>query len=93
MMVFVTGNLGGLREISGRGWLFLALSGLATGASWLCYYRALQLGPTAPVVTLDKFSLVLTILLAALLLHEVPNGKTLLGAVLVTAGTLIIAFA
>lgn len=93
MMVFVTGNLGGLREISGRGWLFLALSGLATGASWLCYYRALQLGPTAPVVTLDKFSLVVTILLAALLLHEVPNGKTLLGAVLVTAGTLIIAFA
>lgn len=93
LMVFVTGNAGGVREISGRSWLFLALSGLATGASWLCYYRALQLGPTAPVVTLDKFSLVFTILFAALLLHEIPNSKTLLGAALVTVGTLIIAFA
>ena len=93
LMVFVTGNAGGVREISRRSWMFLALSGLATGASWLCYYRALQLGPTAPVVTLDKFSLVFTILFAALLLHEIPNSKTLLGAALVTVGTLIIAFA
>lgn len=93
VLVFVTHGTGGLREISGRGWLFLALSGLATGASWLCYYRALQLGPTAPVVTIDKFSLVLTVLLAALLLHERINGKTLLGVLLVTAGALVITFA
>lgn len=93
VLVFATRSAGGLREISGRGWLFLALSGLATGASWLCYYRALQLGPTAPVVTVDKFSLVLTVLLAALLLKEPVGGKTLLGVVLVTVGTLVIAFA
>ncbi len=93
VLVFATRSAGGLREISGRGWLFLALSGLATGASWLCYYRALQLGPTAPVVTIDKFSLVLTVLLAALLLKEPVGGKTLLGVVLVTVGTLVIAFA
>lgn len=93
IIVLFTGNLAGVREISRRSWMFLALSGLATGASWLCYYRALQTGPTAPVVTIDKFSLVLTILLAALLLREMPSGKTLLGAALVTAGTLIIALA
>ena len=93
VLVFATRSAGGLREISGRGWLFHALSGLATGASWLCYYRALQLGPTAPVVTIDKFSLVLTVLLAALLLKEPVGGKTLLGVVLVTVGTLVIAFA
>ena len=72
---------------------FLALSGLATGASWLCYYRALQLGQVAKVVTVDKFSLVLTILLGALLLGEKLNVKTVLGALLVTVGTLVIAFA
>ena len=91
--VGVTGNLSGVREITWRGWLFLALSGLATGASWLCYYRALQLGQVAKVVTVDKFSLVLTILLGALLLGEKLNVKTVLGALLVTAGTLVIAFA
>lgn len=91
--VGVTGNLSGVREITWRGWLFLALSGLATGASWLCYYRALQLGQVAKVVTVDKFSLVLTILLGALLLGEKLNVKTVLGALLVTVGTLVIAFA
>lgn len=91
--VGVTGNLSGVREITWRGWLFLALSGLATGASWLCYYRALQLGQVAKVVTVDKFSLVLTILLGALLLGEKLNVKTVLGALLVTAGTLVIVFA
>lgn len=91
--VGVTGNLSGVREITWRGWLFLALSGLATGASWLCYYRALQLGQVGKVVTVDKFSLVLTILLGALLLGEKLNVKTVLGALLVTAGTLVIAFA
>lgn len=93
VLVGVTGNFSGVREISPRGWLFLALSGLATGASWLCYYRALQLGQVAKVVTIDKFSLVLTILLGALLLGEHLNLKTVLGALLVTAGTLVIAFA
>lgn len=91
--VGLTGNLSGVREITWRGWLFLALSGLATGASWLCYYRALQLGQVAKVVTVDKFSLVLTILLGALLLGEKLNVKTVLGALLVTVGTLVIAFA
>lgn len=91
--VGVTGNLSGVREITWRGWLFLALSGLATGASWLCYYRALQLGQVGKVVTVDKFSLVLTILLGALLLGEKLNVKTVLGALLVTVGTLVIAFA
>ena len=91
--VGVTGNLSGVREITWRGWLFLALSGLATWASWLCYYRALQLGQVAKVVTVDKFSLVLTILLGALLLGEKLNVKTVLGALLVTVGTLVIAFA
>ena len=91
--VGVTGNLSGVREITWRGWLFLALSGLATGASWLCYYRALQLGQVAKVGTVAKFSLVMTILLGALLLGEKLNVKTVLGALLVTVGTLVIAFA
>ena len=92
-MVFVTHGAGGLREIGAKGWLFLALSGLATGASWLCYYRALQVGPTAPVITIDKCSPVLTVLFAALLLRESVNGKILSGVLLVTAGALIVAFA
>ena len=92
-MVFITGSQAGIKEIGGKSLLFLALSGIATGASWLCYYRALQLGQVAKVVTIDKFSLVLTILLGALLLGEHLNLKTVLGALLVTAGTLVIAFA
>ena len=93
VLVFVTHGAGGLREIGAKGWLFLALSGLATGASWLCYYRALQVGPTAPVVTIDKCSPVPTVLFAALLLRESVNGKILPGVLLVTAGALIVAFA
>lgn len=69
-MVFLTGTQGGIGQISRRSWLFLILSGLATGASWLCYYKALQLGPASKVVPIDKLSVVITLVLAALLLHE-----------------------
>lgn len=92
-MVALTGQGQGLRALSGKSWCFLALSGIATGASWLCYYKALQSGPVTPVVTIDKFSLVLTMLLAAVFLGEALNWKTALGAGLITAGTLLVAFA
>ena len=88
-MVFLTGAQGGLGQISRRSWLFLILSGLATGASWLCYYRALQLGPASKVVPIDKFSVVITLVLAALLLHEQVTPKSALGCLLLGAGTLL----
>ena len=69
-MVFVTNSLSGIGEISKRSWLFLILSGLATGASWLCYYKALQVGEASKVVPVDKLSVVITMILAALILHE-----------------------
>ena len=81
----------GMKDIGGRSLVFLMLSGLATGASWLCYYKALQVGQVAKVVTIDKFSLILTFLLAALFLGEKLTLKTLLGGVLITAGTLVVA--
>ena len=87
-MVFLTGSQQGLAAISRRSWLFLILSGLATGASWLCYYKALQLAPASKVVPIDKLSVVITILLAALILHEQLTAKSILGAILLTAGTL-----
>lgn len=87
-MVFLTGSQQGLTAISRRSWLFLILSGLATGASWLCYYKALQLAPASKVVPIDKLSVVITILLAALILHEQLTAKSILGAILLTAGTL-----
>ena len=87
-MVFLTGSQHGLAAISRRSWLFLILSGLATGASWLCYYKALQLAPASKVVPIDKLSVVITILLAALILHEQLTAKSILGAILLTAGTL-----
>lgn len=90
-MVWVTGAQSGLRSLDGKSLLFLLLSGLATGASWLCYYKALQLGVTAKVVSVDKLSLVLTFLLAALLLGEKLSFKQLLGGALITLGTLIVA--
>lgn len=90
-MVFITGTAGGVKDIAPRSLWFLALSGLATGASWLCYYKALQLGQVAKVVTIDKFSLILTFLMAALFLGEKLNVKTLLGGLLITIGTLIVA--
>lgn len=88
-MVFLTGAQGGLGQISRRSWLFLILSGLATGASWLCYYRALQLGPASKVVPIDKLSVVITLVLAALLLHEQVTLKSALGCLLLGAGTLL----
>lgn len=88
-MVFLTHAQSGLTSISRKSWIFLILSGLATGASWLCYYKALQMGETAKVVSVDKFSVVITFLLAFVFLHEKFTPKTLLGCVLIAAGTLI----
>ena len=88
-MVFLTGVEGGIAAISRRRWLFLILSGLATGASWLCYYRALQLGEASKVVPIDKLSVVITLVLAFVFLHEQFTVKSLIGAALITAGTLI----
>lgn len=90
-MVFLTGAQSGARGIDGKSLLFLMLSGLATGASWLCYYKALQVGAVAKVAAIDKFSLVLTFVLAALFLHERLSPKQLLGGALITLGTLIAA--
>lgn len=90
-MVFITGAQSGIKDIGGKSLWFLALSGVATGASWLCYYKALQMGPVDKVVTIDKFSLVLTFLLAAVFLKEHLTLKTLLGGILITVGTLIVA--
>ena len=88
-MVFLTKVQGGIGGISRRSWLFLILSGLATGASWLCYYRALQLGKVSQVAPIDKLSIVITLLFAFLLLKEPATPKAILGAALITAGTLL----
>lgn len=88
-MVVLTNAQRGIGEISKRSWLFLILSGLATGASWLCYYRALQTGEVSKVVPIDKLSVVITLVLAFLLLHEEITAKSLLGMILITAGTLV----
>lgn len=88
-MVFLTNAQGGIAEISRKSWLFLILSGLATGASWLCYYRALQLGQASNVVPIDKLSVVITLILAWVFLHEQFNMKSLIGAALIAAGTLV----
>ena len=87
-MVFLTGAQQGLAFIDKRSWLFLILSGLATGASWLCYYWALQQGDVSKVVPIDKLSVVITLVLAFVLLHEKFTAKSVVGAVLITAGTL-----
>lgn len=87
-MVFLTNAQGGISSISGKSWLFLVLSGLATGASWLCYYRALQLGEVSKVVPIDKLSVVITLLLAFVFLHEKFTAKSLIGCVLIGLGTL-----
>ena len=87
-MVFLTNTQNGITEIGRRSWLFLILSGLATGASWLCYYRALQLGEASKVVPIDKMSTVLTLVLAFAFLHEKFTTKSLVGCILITAGTL-----
>lgn len=88
-MVFLTSAQGGVLQISRRSWVFLILSGLATGASWLCYYRALQLGQASKVVPIDKLSVVITLVLAFVFLHEEFTMKTLGGCLLIGAGTLL----
>ncbi len=90
-MVFITNTQSGITEISKKSWVFLILSGLATGASWLCYYKALQMGEASKVVPVDKLSVVLTLILAFVFLHERFTPKSLIGCVLIAAGTLIMA--
>ena len=88
-MVFLTNAQSGIHDISRKSWLFLILSGLATGASWLCYYHALQLGDVSKVVPIDKLSVVITIILAAVLLHEQLTFRSILGCFLIAGGTLL----
>ena len=88
-MVFLTNAQGGISGISRKSWIFLILSGLATGASWLCYYRALQMGEASKVVPIDKLSVVITLALAFIFLHEPFTTKSLIGAALITVGTLV----
>nr|WP_300822369.1 EamA family transporter [uncultured Schaedlerella sp.] len=88
-MVFLTHAQNGISEISRKSWLFLILSGLATGGSWLCYYRALQLGEASKVVPIDKLSVVITLVLAFVFLHEQFTAKSLIGCVLIGVGTLL----
>lgn len=88
-MVFLTNSQGGISEIGRKSWIFLILSGLATGASWLCYYRALQLGEASKVVPIDKLSVVITLVLAFVFLHEDFSAKSLVGCVLIGVGTLV----
>ena len=88
-MVFLTHSQSGISEISRKSWLFLILSGLATGASWLCYYRALQIGDASKVVPIDKLSVVITLILAFIFLHEEFTAKSLIGCILIGAGTLV----
>ena len=88
-MVFFAGTQQGIPDISKKSWIFLILSGLATGASWLFYFKALQLGDASKVVPIDKFSLVITIVLAFIFLHETVTLKVIIGAFLITAGTFI----
>ena len=88
-MVFLTNAQGGIMEISKKSWLFLILSGLATGASWLCYYKALQLGSASKVVPVDKLSVVITLILAFVFLHEQFTAKSLIGCALIGLGTLL----
>ncbi len=89
VMVFLTNAQGGITEISRKSWLFLILSGLATGASWLCYYRAIQIGEVSKVVPIDKLSVVITLVMAAVFLHEKFTPKSVIGCILIGAGTLV----
>lgn len=89
VMVFLTNAQGGIPEISRKSWLFLILSGLATGASWLCYYRAIQIGEVSKVVPIDKLSVVITLVMAAVFLHEKFTPKSVIGCILIGAGTLV----
>lgn len=89
LMVFITDTQSGITDISRKSWIFLILSGLATGASWLCYYKALQMGEASKVVPIDKLSIVFTIVLAYFFLHEQVNAKSIFGCLLIVAGTLL----
>ena len=88
-MVFITNTQGGITDISKKSWIFLILSGLATGASWLCYYKAIQIGEVSKVVPIDKLSIIFTFILAFVFLHEKFTPKTLVGCVLIGIGTLL----
>lgn len=88
LMVFVTNAQSGITNIGKKSWIFLVLSGLATGASWLCYYKAIQMGDVSKVVPIDKLSVVFTLVLAFIFLHEEFNSKSLVGCILIAAGTL-----
>ena len=88
-MVFLTNTLGGITDISKKSWIFIILSGLATGASWLCYYKALQIGEASKVVPIDKLSVVFTLVLAFVFLHEQFTIKSLIGCILIGIGTLV----
>ena len=88
LMVFITNTQSGISSISKKSWIFLILSGLATGASWLCYYKAIQMGDVSKVVPIDKLSVLYTLILAFIFLHEEFNVKSLIGSILITAGTL-----
>ncbi|HAI91491.1 MAG TPA: hypothetical protein DCM21_02960 [Butyrivibrio sp.] len=89
LMVFITNAQSGITQIGKKSWIFLILSGLATGASWLCYYKALQLGQVSKVVPVDKLSVVITLILAFVFLHEEFTIKSIIGCVLIAAGTLV----
>lgn len=88
-MVYITNAQTGIADISKKSWLFLILSGLATGASWLCYYKALQIGEASKVVPIDKLSVIITLVLAFVLLHETFTPKSLIGCILIGIGTLV----
>ena len=88
-MVFITNTQGGIGDISKKSWIFLILSGIATGASWLCYYKALQIGEASKVVPIDKLSVVITMVLAAVILHEQFTPKSIIGSALIAIGTLL----
>ena len=89
-MVFLTNNQSGITEIGKKSWIFLILSGLATGASWLCYYKALQMGDASKVVPIDKLSVVITLIMAFVFLHEDFTSKSIIGCILITSGNLFI---
>lgn len=89
LMVFITNNQSGLAQISKKSWVFLILSGIATGASWLCYYRALQLGKATEVAAVDKLSIIFTLVLAFIFLHDTFTVKSLIGRALIATGTIL----
>lgn len=89
-IVFITGIQNEITNITKKSWIFLVLSGVATGLSWLCYYKALQIGDVSKVVPVDKFSVVITMVLAFLVLHEAPTTNTIIGGIFITIGTFIL---